>query len=71
MATGPEHYREAEELMEKAAGSHLPQYEAYVTRAQVHATLALAAATALSQRDTMRAVDSHPWEDAASEWKNG
>lgn len=44
---GPEHYEKAEELLKKAHGSHLPEYEAYVSRAQVHATLALAAATAM------------------------
>lgn len=38
--TGPEHYREAERLL--ATGS-----QAAERRAQVHATLALAAATAL------------------------
>ncbi|GAA3441030.1 hypothetical protein [Planomonospora venezuelensis] len=46
--TGPEHYRAAEEYLEKARGSMLPQYDGYVTRAQAHATLALAAATALT-----------------------
>lgn len=45
--TGPEHYREAEQL---AAQAHTvdQEYAMYlVAKAQVHATLALAAATAL------------------------
>ncbi len=46
--SGPEHYKKAEELLDKARGSHNPEYDGYVTRAQVHATLALAAATALT-----------------------
>jgi hypothetical protein len=42
--TGPEHYRKAEELLEDAesSGAEWP-----VRKAQVHAILALAAATAL------------------------
>lgn len=45
--TGPEHYRRAEQLAEQA---HVvdPEYAAYlVAKAQVHATLALTAATAM------------------------
>lgn len=54
MATGPEHYREAERL---AAMAHRFTYgdladpavgAALATEAQVHATLALTAATAMS-----------------------
>ncbi|MFE9927414.1 hypothetical protein [Streptomyces sp. NPDC005533] len=48
--TGPEHYLQAEELLQEAlsktSGSDLERY--YVTAAQVHATLALAAATAFA-----------------------
>lgn len=49
---GPEHYREAERLLEIAAedaniGSEEERYS--LTAAQVHATLALAAATAASR----------------------
>jgi hypothetical protein len=49
MATGPEHYREAERLLSAAreAGGG-PDNDDLVTAAQAHATLALAAATALS-----------------------
>lgn len=46
--TGPEHYKEAERLIalagEMVNGPHL-QHAAWVAEAQVHATLALAAAT--------------------------
>jgi hypothetical protein len=44
--TGPEHYRQAEEYLEAARGSFNAEYDGYVARAQVHATLALAAGTA-------------------------
>lgn len=52
MATGPEHYREAERLLEQAAVDSRDPMRRYVedanviAAAQVHATLALAAATA-------------------------
>jgi hypothetical protein len=49
--TGPENYREAERLIEEAnrVGHEDPQRAAgMVASAQVHATLALAAATALN-----------------------
>jgi hypothetical protein len=48
--TGPEHYREAERLIDEAnhVGHHDPQRgDGILIAAQVHATLALAAATAL------------------------
>ncbi|HEY3477513.1 MAG TPA: hypothetical protein VGL02_01325 [Streptomyces sp.] len=53
MSTGPEHYREAERLLTELVrddGSLCfgDGGEAYVAAAQVHATLALAAATALA-----------------------
>jgi hypothetical protein len=48
--TGPEHYREAEKLLDEAnaepAGSEMERYQ--LDAAQVHATLALTAATALN-----------------------
>jgi hypothetical protein len=56
--TGPEHYAEAERLLEETGHEfeiderRLPvfmdQVQAMMARAQVHATLALAAATALA-----------------------
>lgn len=53
---GPQHYREAEELLDYVCsgatrdGAPLARHEVpeYLSRAQVHATLALAAASALS-----------------------
>lgn len=46
--TGPEHYREAEKLATKAARwSEVSDASALYQLAQVHATLALASATAL------------------------
>jgi hypothetical protein len=50
--TGPEHYAEAERLLTEAAGLQVDYEDAsalpLLTRAQVHATLALTAATALN-----------------------
>lgn len=46
--TGPEHYREAERLLNQAESQipgDEPSQAALTARAQVHATLALAAAT--------------------------
>nr|WP_062336107.1 hypothetical protein [Herbidospora sakaeratensis] len=46
--TGLDHYQEAEALLRRADGADLDGHAQYlVARAQVHATLALAAATAL------------------------
>ena len=42
---GPEHFREAERLLQQASGSPDSTHQRYVERAQVHATLALVAAT--------------------------
>jgi hypothetical protein len=64
--TGPDHYRKAEELAAKAHeylgqgdGQASAAVWAYV--AQIHATLALAAATALGTR----AADGRVWADVA------
>jgi len=54
--TGPEHYRRAEQLLEQ----HRTAPEALV-----HATLALAAATAMSAHDDLPAWDSEAWHTAA------
>jgi hypothetical protein len=67
--TGPEHYQKAEECLKKANGSLSPEYDGYVARAQVHATLALAAATALGQCPEPRGADISAWESAAGCWK--
>ncbi len=64
--TGPDHYRKAEELAAKASG-YLGQGEGqdsaavWAAVAQIHATLALAAATALGTS----AADGRAWADAA------
>lgn len=51
--TGPEHYQEAERLLAGAAG-YFDQIEPNrIALAQVHATLALAAATARSTQSAM------------------
>lgn len=46
---GPAHYTAAEELMSEAETSLDPDVDRLLVAAQVHATLALAAATALPQ----------------------
>jgi hypothetical protein len=62
--TGAEHYRQAEEYLEAARGSLNAEYDGYVSRAQVHATLALAAATALSGNGHgMPVRDYNAWHD--------
>ncbi|MFE6868364.1 hypothetical protein ACFVFS_17580 [Kitasatospora sp. NPDC057692] len=68
--TGPEHYREAEALLSEASRNFLrgdDPMPALVT-AQAHATLALAAATALSssQEDGMGLADYEAWYATAS-----
>jgi len=45
--TGPEHYREAERLLAEVAESNAETAAPAHAAAQIHATLALAAATAL------------------------
>ena len=65
--TGPEHYTEAERLL-TLAGRHSsgatygPEWTLTLTAAQVHATLALAAATAVGAAGP----DSREWADAAA-----
>ena len=64
--TGPDHYRKAEELAAKAPeylGQGEGQHSAAVWAdvAQIHATLALAAATALGTR----AADGLAWAEVA------
>lgn len=62
--TGPEHYREAERLIEEAnhVGHQDPERgNGILAAAQVHATLALAAATATGLAD-------HPSDDW-DEWR--
>ena len=67
--TGPEHYREAERLIEPGDGDvhELEMLKADVAIAQVHATLALAAATALNDSSVgMSGRDHGAWLQAAA-----
>lgn len=67
--TGPEHYCEAEKLLRLANQGHNQgnaNEDRMVAQAQVHATLALAAATALNDSGEMPLEDLHAWKDAAS-----
>lgn len=65
--TGPEHYKEAGRLLAQAESAQYgDDREAYYLRAaQVHATLALAAATAISEGGTMPGADFDAWERVA------
>jgi hypothetical protein len=71
--TGPEHYREAERQLGQAGDSDSgSDYERYlVASAQVHATLAVAAAVAMSHWNEasfpMPQPDRLAWERVASE----
>jgi hypothetical protein len=71
--TGPEHYRHAEQLLTEADGVFRPNDEGHceadrlIAAAQVHATLALAAATALVD-ETPRSdsfANYRAWQDVA------
>lgn len=69
--TGPEHYKAAEELCERARKARgLPAVDQILVQAQVHATLALAAATALQtpsgEDGGMYVRDAEEWERACS-----
>ncbi|MFD8226884.1 hypothetical protein ACFV16_22235 [Streptomyces massasporeus] len=74
MATGPQHYRQAEELLNAVRGLNprndesLREIEALTARAQAHATLANAAATALNRPDGEGMVrdDYREWMRTAS-----
>jgi hypothetical protein len=68
--TGPEHYREAERLLGEAVETHDGQpADTCLARAQVHATLALAAANALTGPVAAGLYDEQPdlvaWTEAA------
>ena len=66
--TGPEHYREAERLMRMAAQTENSKLATDCQQAaQVHATLALAAATALGL--DLGVADYEAWHAAASAFK--
>jgi len=62
---GPDHYRKAEELLVSAVETHEGgPADTNLARAQVHATLALAAATALTGAASAGNFDEQPDLDA-------
>jgi hypothetical protein len=64
--TGPEHYEEAERWIAEADERQLPEAGMEcLALAQVHATLALAAATAMAGVADMPTWDADKWETAA------
>lgn len=78
MTTGPQHYAEAERLLtasENAARyADDPDRDWYQRQAQAHATLAVAAATALGQREVRDDTDSYsasilPSDDYRAWWR--
>jgi hypothetical protein len=68
--TGPEHYREAERLLKVVSEHHgvVQGMDRVLAAAQVHATLAHAAATALAEGGAggMHIRDVEDWHEAAS-----
>jgi hypothetical protein len=75
MATGPEHYRRAEELLRSSRDGHLMGEDALqiLVAALGHATLANAAATALNDHahdeGGMPLEDYDAWVQAAGVWQ--
>lgn len=69
MSTGPDHYREAERLLAGLADVELnsPREPVIIAEAQVHATLALAAATALARWDQLPEADADGWLCASAD----
>ncbi|MET8334427.1 hypothetical protein [Streptosporangium canum] len=67
--TGPENYREAEKLLDAAENTPMGSDEEryYLGAAQVHATLALAAATALNAplHDNTSTPDELAWHEVS------
>jgi hypothetical protein len=68
--TGPEHYREAEKLVNDAMYERDGSVEQvhYLAAAQVHATLAQAAATIFAQLVEKMPLTVDPNAPATSEW---
>ncbi len=80
--TGPEHYQKAERLLREAGEASNPDGEmsdaevvqfiaSTMAAAQVHATLALAAATALSNSCDLPSPDWRAWYAVAAAPKPG
>ncbi len=68
MASGPTHYATAEDFLSRAESApYGSEQELYLLRAAgVHASLALAAAKALSENGSMPGVDFDAWAKVAS-----
>lgn len=67
--TGPEHYQAAEDLLDEPLGENPEHAWRFIMQAQVHATLALAAATALHDPEGGTVGDEHgAWLKAASDY---
>lgn len=66
--TGPEHYREAERLLKSASDNFLRTGKpgSALEAAQVHATLALAAATAIPTARTQLVAEMKAWAEVAA-----
>lgn len=66
MASGPDHYREAQECITYAMRRDATEREEryFLAAAQVHATLALVAATAVNPAFPISAVESAAWRGA-------
>lgn len=70
--TGPEHYQEAERLVRPRTVHKIPSGDPYeappttdmILQAQVHATLALAAAVAMAGGGDMPTLDRNAWDKA-------
>jgi hypothetical protein len=63
VATSIEHYEAAERLLAESERQDAPEWaQSYAMQAQVHATLALAAATALGIGHPEITVTGHDWE---------
>jgi hypothetical protein len=73
LMTGPEHYQLSEQLLDTAEGlgGNLTASSGTLAAAQVHATLALAAATAIAASDEMPLSASEEWETIAGRSADG
>ncbi|GGQ48564.1 hypothetical protein [Streptomyces asoensis] len=73
--TGPEHYTRAEQLLREVRDGHQEGTDvaAIIAAAQVHATLASAAATAMgcTENGGMARVDFNAWDAVAGVPLNG
>ncbi|HJQ48289.1 MAG TPA: hypothetical protein VJ870_18500 [Amycolatopsis sp.] len=67
--TGPEHYRKAEALLAKGSEDPTERGASRLAAAEVHATLALAAATALGA--DLEMPDFGAWRRVASRGRGG